>query len=224
MNKYFFYLICLFFISFSPILIAKGPYLIGYYNVPPHIYTTPQGEKKGLLVNYMQEYLFPKLKRRVKWIGPLSIMRATKLFNQGKIDFIPIAGDVSNKHALQPENYLYQGIPSLLLLKSTKYSGNFQGLKICYFQTVNELDPIYLLDKNIKLVKVVGGNWFNQCTKMLTKKRVDAVFMPEQYPLLSMMKKSPGKYQIINLKVKHYLLYESKWFLNIFHHCPHFWG
>ena len=149
------------------------------------------------MADYINNYIAPKMNVSIKWIGPLSIQRVAALAASGEIDMSPLSGKTSEINLSHIVYYskemTHKGIPHLLVPKSfnrkINSSQDLYGIRIGLYETVEILMPKILKDPLLTIEKIVGENWYTRAAQMLKLGRVDAIYIPEVYPLeYSLMK------------------------------------
>ena len=78
---------------------------------------------------------------------------------------------------------------------------DLHGLEIGFYESLELLMPNLLRDPKLRLTKVVGEHWYLRAVDMLVKGHLEAIYMPEKYPLIySLNTKSLKKqYKIIRV-------------------------
>lgn len=169
------------FLSFG--LCAKETIKIGYFENKPHIYT--DGNKTvGVLAEFWETVLSPKMNVDIEWVGPLPPTRLFLMLDSGEINCIALL----SKNSERAEKYDYPEFPfqkvtgGIAILKERNISkidslSMISGMSLTFFKEGFIHENVKKLD--IPWDFLTSVTWKTQGMEKTLVKRVDGVYEPD---------------------------------------------
>lgn len=153
---------------------------IGIFMLPPFMMETgPDKKAGGVAVAFWEKHIAPKMKIKVKAIGPYPVMRTQKMLESGDIDLITNMTKIPEreKSFIYPPTPLAQITSCLVVLKDSSLKKvetqtDLYGLTIGFIH--GGYIPEIIKHEKIHLNLVSSTNFFQQLIDMLDAKRIDA--------------------------------------------------
>lgn len=162
---------------------------IGYFVNSPHILGVSNKKPIGAVIEWFETYIKPNLNYQITWIKePLSVSRLLSDLENGMVDGAIL-------FAKRPDREKYLFYPKASYLKSTPailVRNDFPKDQLTSLEDINNIYigfglgafiPPNIKSSGIKFDFVSGSNWQETNIKKLIKKRIDAVFDPQDIVL-----------------------------------------
>ncbi|MFO6422089.1 transporter substrate-binding domain-containing protein [Motilimonas sp. KMU-193] len=188
MNKLYPFLLTIFVLLGSQAMAATVK--MGYFNLPPHMYSDSQGAAQGASVNFVNQ-IFTQMGYEVEWIGPMPYMRLLHYIEEANIDGMPLMQE-SEKEPLFyfPKYPYYRPQPVLIVKKSNplteiKSIADIKNYQVGFIAGV-ELSPFMKAHQDqLKIEYLSQQNWLELNLLKLKRGRIDAVYGLNQISTLS---------------------------------------
>ncbi len=184
---------------------AKKIIKMGYFELPPHSFTSKYKKATGSSIDYINQ-IFKKMNYEVKWIGPLPIPRYTKYLEEGTIDGGAMAAGWAKKICFLSNIPIFHSKPILAVrkdnpLKKINSIKDIMNYSIGWV-TSHPYSKFIKINANfLKIERINGASWQLQHLKKLIIGRIDAVHDLNAYSLAYIASKNKfrNKIKILDL-------------------------
>lgn len=178
---------------------------VAFFMFAPHAYEK-DNRPAGAAVSYFENLIAPKLKRKVKMIGPLPYTRVMKDFEDGIFDAVLLLAKTPDRashfrYPAEPFGYMESG---LLVRKDNPLvelssPNQLKGLRIGYAEKA-WIAP-FMRDRNINFDLITTKYATVNNLKKLATDRLDAVYNPDMNALRYALKSVPELKDVRLLKI-----------------------
>ena len=160
---------------------------VGVFDVAPFVVAGPDGRPRGILIDYFDKEVAPRMGVRFKWTDPVSVARLEQNLINGKVLFTPILAKTA---AREKAKLIFAGNVDIKFepciavradhpLTTITSTADLAGMTIGWVRS--GAIPAFLRDDRIKFDLVSVPDWEQTNLKKLVAGRIQGVFFSDQF-------------------------------------------